>query len=161
MIERLKQLQSERGKYANGAELSRALKTDTNLRNEVKILTKYFLKREVRGCSNCFFDAYMELIHFKFNKKEMEKVNSKFSLKKGMLISDGNSQKLLSNANCTDELAIYHLKRNPNLISKFERYPDNLDELLGAAKKSSGRQKKENYEKSEISENQTEINPEM
>lgn len=139
MIEQLQQLKTERSKYAGSAELYRALKNDLALQRAVRELTKYFLKREVRGCSNCLFDAYMELIHFNLDNKEifkkiMTQENCKFSIKKGILISDGNSANLLSNANITDKLALFHLKRNPKLIGKFDRYPENWEELTGIKK---------------------------
>ena len=44
-------------------------------------------------------------------------------------MSFGSGQ-LVSNANLTDELAIEFLRVNPNRISMFSAYPENLEELL-------------------------------
>jgi hypothetical protein len=79
------------------------------------------------GCGNCFFDAYMELI----NIKNMEE--TKFQVKRGVIIYDPVNQdagKILTFSNCTDELALYHLKHNPGCKKYFSVLPENIDELL-------------------------------
>ncbi|MCL1936818.1 MAG: hypothetical protein FWF52_00275 [Candidatus Azobacteroides sp.] len=128
MIERLEALKSK--KFSNATELRNALKNDSQLRNEVEALSKYFLGRSVSGCGNCFFDAYMELI----NRKKMEE-KSKFQLPRGIVLYDPinkDANKILTAANCTDELALYHLKYNPNCRKYFSGLPENIDELIAA-----------------------------
>jgi hypothetical protein len=125
MIERLNILKSK--KFSDATQLRNALKNDTALRHEVEVLTKRFLGRSVSGCGNCFFDAYMELI----NIKNMEE--TKFQVKRGAVIYDPVNQdagKILTFSNCTDELALYHLKHNPGCKKYFAVLPENIDELL-------------------------------
>jgi len=131
MIERLKILQSKT--FASYAELRDALKNDRELRNEVMELSRYFLKRSVSGCSNCFFDAYMEL----FNIKNMED-KIRFQIKRGAVLYDPVNKdvnKILSALNCTEELALYHLKNNPDSREYFSVLPDNVDELIAGMDK--------------------------
>lgn len=126
MIERLNILKSK--KFSSATDLREALKNDTTLRNEVELLSKRFLGRSVSGCGNCFFDAYMELI----NLKKMEE-KSKFQVKRGAVLYDPVNQdagKVLTAANCTDELALYHLKNNPNARKFFSTLPDDVDDLI-------------------------------
>ena len=132
MIERLKALQSGKGQFTGGGKLSEYLKTNKALRKEIEQLSKVFLYKEVRGCGNCYADAYLELTSLNLEKvkKSME---CKFKLRKGALLRDviNHDMKLLcTQANITDELALYHLRTNPNCKKFFELLPDNLDELL-------------------------------
>jgi hypothetical protein len=125
MIERLNILKSKR--YLNYGELSEALKKDDTLRKEVHALGKHFLGRIISGCSNCLFDAYIQLINFKVMEEK------KFQVKRGVILYDPISQdagKILTAANCTDELALYHLKNNPDARRYFSVLPDDVDELL-------------------------------
>jgi hypothetical protein len=125
MIERLKKLKAK--KIPSAAELRNILKNDTQLRHEVEVLTKHFLGRSVSGCGNCFFDAYVELI----NLKKMQE--SKFKIVRGAVLYDPvnrDADKILTANNCTDELALYHLRHNPICRKYFALLPDNIDELL-------------------------------
>lgn len=140
MIERLNILKSK--KFPSATDLREALKNDTGFRNEVKTLSKRFLGKSVSGCGNCFFDAYMELINIKNMKEE-----SKFQVIRGKVLHDTVNQdvsKILTYANCTDELALYHLKHNPNARKFFSTLPDDVDELIEnygkEVKKSNGKE---------------------
>ena len=143
MIERLNILKSKR--YPSAAELKNAMDKDAGLRNEVNSLSRHFLHRSVSGCSNCFFDAYIELINLK-NMKE-----KKFQVKRGAVLYDPVNQdasKILTAANCTDELALHHLKNNPNSRKYFSVLPDDVDELIekfvtGTPTTKTGNEKKE------------------
>lgn len=60
-----------------------------------------------------------------------------FWLLAGALLQDTvnwDNDLLCSNANITDDLALYHLKTNPNCRALFETLPDNVDELIEAYK---------------------------
>ena len=132
MIERLITLQENRKQFANSDELFNCLKTDTALRNEIETLSKVFFRKTVSGCSNCYFDAYIQLISLKI-EIAMEKLKCVFMLLAGALLQDCLNQNIdlaCSNANITDDLALYHLKTNPNCIGLFQTLPDNLEELL-------------------------------
>ena len=125
MIEKLFLLKSK--KFNNANELRDALKNDNQLKHEVEVLAKHFLGRSVSGCGNCFEDAYWELI----NIKNMEE--KKFKVKAGAVLYDPVNKavdKILTAANCTDELALYHLKHNPNCKKYFSVLPEDVDELV-------------------------------
>ena len=126
MIDRLIILKSKQ--FGNAKELQSALKNDYSLRHEVDVLAKHFLGRSASGCSNCYFDAYMELI----NIKKME-TKSKFQLMRGALLYDPVNKdvsRILTFHSCTDELALYHLKHNPNCRKYFSVLPDDVDDLI-------------------------------
>lgn len=58
-----------------------------------------------------------------------------FWLLAGALLQDTvnwDNDLLCSNANITDDLALYHLKTNPNCKAQFETLPKNVDELIEA-----------------------------
>lgn len=136
MIERLITLQENRKQFANSDELFNCLKTDTALRNEIEALSKAFFRKTVSGCSNCYFDAYIQLISLKI-EIAMEKIKCLFLLLAGALLQDSVNQNIdlaCSNANITDDLALYHLKTNPNCRVLFQTVPDNLEELLAEYK---------------------------
>jgi hypothetical protein len=125
MIERLILLKTR--KFSGAAELRDVLKSDNSLRQEIETLSKHFLGRSVSGCGNCYFDRYMELV----NIKKMEE--STFKIRAGTVLYDPVNQdadKILTANNCTDELALYHLKHNPGCRKHFYQLPDNLGELI-------------------------------
>ena len=121
LIERLENLKSTRKQFGNSAELFSFINENVNFKNEIVSLSKHFLHRTVGvgGCSNCVYDAYFELITLK------NYTMSKYKLRSGALLRDinGDSSKMLSNANMTDELAEYHLRTNPKCIKFFEIMP--------------------------------------
>ena len=58
-----------------------------------------------------------------------------FWLLAGALLQDTvnfDNDLLCSNANITDDLALYHLKTNPNCRSLFQELPEEVDELIEA-----------------------------
>ena len=58
-----------------------------------------------------------------------------FWLLAGALLQDvvnWDNDLLCSNANITDDLALYHLKTNPNCREMFQELPENVDELVEA-----------------------------
>lgn len=62
----------------------------------------------------------------------MSKIECDFELLAGAVLKDvnGNMDFLCSNANITNDLALYHLKSNPNCIDQFQKLPDDLEEIL-------------------------------
>ena len=58
-----------------------------------------------------------------------------FWLLAGVLLQDTvnfDNDLLCSNANITDDLALYHLKTNPSCKQHFQQLPENVDELIEA-----------------------------
>jgi hypothetical protein len=122
LIERLENLKSTRKQFGKGAELFSFIQENIQFKNEIVSLSKYFLNKTVGvgGCSNCVFDAYFELI----NLKEII-METNYRLRAGVILRDvnGDSSKMMSNANLTDELAQYHLTSNPKCAKFFEKIP--------------------------------------
>lgn len=66
-----------------------------------------------RGCSDCYRDAYMEILIYLKRNKAMPK-KSDFVLKAGAIITFFGEPKCYSNANITDEAALRFLAMNPS-----------------------------------------------
>ena len=122
LIERLENLKSTRKQFGKGAELFSFIQTNVQFKNEIVSLSKHFLHRTVGigGCSNCVYDAYFELINLKDLPME-----TNYRLRAGVILRDvnGDSSKMMSNANITDDLAQYHLESNPKCAKFFEKMP--------------------------------------
>lgn len=76
-----------------------------------------------RGCSDCYRDAYMEILIYLKRNKAMPK-KSDFVLKAGAIITFFGEPKCYSNANITDEAAIRFLALNPSNEKLFEKLPE-------------------------------------
>ncbi len=76
-----------------------------------------------RGCSDCYRDAYMEILIYLKRNKAMPK-KSDFVLKPGAIITFFGEPKCYSNANITDEAALRFLAMNPSNEKLFEHLPD-------------------------------------
>ena len=132
MLDRLQKLQANKGQFASGGELSKACKSNLELRSEIEALAKFYLSKQVSGCSNCYFDAYFELINLNL-EKAMSKEICEYKLRAGALLHDVvnfDNDLLCSNSNITDELALYHLRTNPSCRKYFEKLPENVDALI-------------------------------
>lgn len=80
----------------------------------------------------------------------MEKQKTEFHLLAGALLQDvenGNPKYICSNANLTDELALYHLKTNPDCRRLFQGLPENVDALIEGFVIKGRKQPKENVAK--------------
>lgn len=141
MIERLKHLQKSKDKFGNGADLSLACKQNSDFRREIEELTEYFLHRNVSGCSNCYMDAYLELINLKIDLI-MGVVTTDFRLSHGVLLRDVLNNDISKNMtvhNTTDELALYHLKTNPDCAELFAELPEDWEERVDAFDSETGK----------------------
>lgn len=76
-----------------------------------------------RGCSDCYRDAYMEILIYLKRNKAMPK-KSDFVLKPGAIITFFGEPKCYSNANITDEAAFRFLAMNPSNEKLFEHLPE-------------------------------------
>lgn len=76
-----------------------------------------------RGCSDCYRDAYMEILIYLKRNKAMPK-KSDFVLKPGAIITFFGEPKCYSNANITDEAALRFLTMNPSNEKLFEHLPE-------------------------------------
>lgn len=82
-----------------------------------------------RGCSDCYRDAYMEILIYLKRNKAMPK-KSDFVLKAGAIITFFGEPKCYSNANITDEAALRFLAMNPSNEKLFEKLPEDWKSRL-------------------------------
>lgn len=82
-----------------------------------------------RGCSDCYRDAYMEILIYLKRNKAMPK-KSDFVLKAGAIITFFGEPKCYSNANITDEAALRFLALNPSNEKLFEKLPEDWKSRL-------------------------------
>lgn len=124
LIERIELLKTKGKEIAN-----KKMSVDTF--NLLKSLTFEVLKKQLNNtCSTCCYEAYYEIINFDLNKlKQMKECN--YILKKGVLLTEFGKPQFNCNANnLTNELAEYHLKRDPFLLVKFDKIPSEFKAKL-------------------------------
>lgn len=134
MIERLRAIQALRPLFNDGRSLHERVQQDGELQREISELARHYLGREVRGCTNCYSDALFELLTLNI-ERAMQKEECKFKLRGGKLLLDavnGDVSKAMTQANISDELALYHLKTNPYCEEYFEELPTDWKEQVEA-----------------------------
>ena len=125
-------IQALRPLFNDGRSLHERVQQDGELQREISELARHYLGREVRGCSNCYSDALFELLTLNI-ERAMQKEECKFKLRGGKLLLDavnGDVSKAMTQANISDELALYHLKTNPYCEEYFEELPANWKEMV-------------------------------
>lgn len=134
MIERLRAIQALRPLFNDGRSLHERVQQDGELQREISELARHYLGREVRWCTNCYSDALFELLTLNI-ERAMQKEECKFKLRGGKLLLDavnGDVSKAMTQANISDELALYHLKTNPYCEEYFEELPTDWKEQVEA-----------------------------
>ena len=124
LIEQIEILKTKKKEIAN-----KKMSVDTF--NLLKSLTFEVLKKQLNNtCSTCCYEAYHEIINFDLNKlKSMKECN--YILKKGVLLTEFGKPQFNCNANnLTNELAEYHLKRDPFLHIRFDKIPSDFKAKL-------------------------------
>ncbi len=129
MLEKLQKLKELKGKFATGSELSAFILSNDEVTKEIQSLYTYFFGRIISGCKNCIFDAFIQLFYLDMETAK-EKNECLFEMKRGALCLDNDKTKNMTQANITNELALYHLRKNPNEKRKFTKLPENIEELL-------------------------------
>lgn len=129
MINRVEKLKELRGQFANARELSAFLLKNNEVKKEIETLTSSLLNRKLGGCGNCYFDAFIELILMNMETIE-KKTKCLFQLRRGALLRDIDASKNMTQSNISNELSIYHIKRNKNVLKYFTKYPDNIEEII-------------------------------
>lgn len=108
-----------------------------NESSEFRVETEMLYRRAYnaslnKSCGDCWIDAYAVLM--KTDPVKFDALSGRsFDLRAGALLLDvvnGDNDKMCTRVNLTDELALYHLKTNPNCIDFFSRLPDNWKELV-------------------------------
>lgn len=113
VIERLEEMRS---RYKDGFSPSdRSFLESLNFRLFNKAIT-------LTGCSDCYRDAYILISNrLKKDKKMPEPVN--YILKNGALLHEFGTPEYYAH-NVSDEVAERFLKKNPELIRQFQKFPD-------------------------------------
>ena len=121
-------------KFANAAATKTYFTKNADDKAELAFLYKHFFNKDFSNCSDCLLEAFIQLL--KYNVSQ-EKEECKFLLFAGSLLEDNvtfNPAYAMSNFNITDEKCLFHLSQNPQLISRFQKKPDNWEELVEAYK---------------------------
>lgn len=132
--ERVERLKEQVGHFANARLLTNELSKNSELRNEIRSLYALIYGRQLTGCINCITDAVFEIL----NKKNIMELKPKeYLLPAGALLHDVvnmDSAKAMSNANISEELALYHLATNPGCEARFIRLPEDWKQRVEAYK---------------------------
>ena len=138
-IDYISRLDAFKEKFAKKEfKTSNAAKTyftkNTEDKAELAFLYKHFFNKDFSNCTDCLLEAFIQLLNYKVNP---EKEECKFLLFAGALLEDNvtfDANLAMSNFNITDEKCLFHLSQNPQLISHFQKKPDNWEELVEAYK---------------------------
>ena len=141
----------------SSTQVRELIRDDADFRRETERLYVSIFRQSLnKSCSSCWFDAFILLMRTDLNKLNAMK-EKRFDLRAGAVLYDvvnHDPAKTVTHHNITDELALYHLRTNPDYIKFFNLYPENWQELaLASAPKASAPAKpaevKDNTEKSD------------
>lgn len=131
----LEQFRSEFSSYSS-AQVRELIRTDGQFRQRLETLYEsVFHKKLNKGCTSCWLDAFV-LLRSKSIEKLTTMAKRQFELKAGVVLRDvvnHDDALLATHHNLTDELAIYHLRTNPNCKSKFSKLPSDWERRVAAA----------------------------
>lgn len=122
-LEALEEVEEMRARFDSGFSL-----LDKN-RIEVlymEVLNKRFVKT---NCGSCYKDAYVEIyVWLKREKKMKEKSN--YGLLNGVIIQDIENNKIFTNENINDEVAEEYLRKYPQRIDLFAKFPEDWENRI-------------------------------
>lgn len=131
---RVEELNEQVARAGSVPLLTNQLSIDKELREEVRLLYSLIFGKQLSGCLNCMADAAFEIVR---SKDMVEKSPFEYLLAAGDLLYDSatmDSSKAMSNANISEELALYHLATNPACKERFIRLPQDWQERVEAYK---------------------------
>ena len=82
------------------------------------------------GCQ-CVKDLYLVINNREKKQRIMEKQTARFVLKPGLIMMHGESKQFSQHSSEQD--LMYLLSKHPDKIKKFERYPENWEEIVAEA----------------------------
>lgn len=106
-------------------------KQDLFHETQVRTLAREFLGKEVTGCGFCLLSAHFELI--KLDMATIKNKTSEYQVLAGVVLHDPVNKdfsKILTAANVTESLALYHIAHNPRALQYFSRVPEDLQARL-------------------------------
>lgn len=83
-----------------------------------------------KGCSDCFRDAYTQIMIFFKKNSSMPKPTSNYVLKGGAIIKTAGSNRFYANPLPNDDVAELHLAKHPDQINLFASYPSDWEERI-------------------------------
>lgn len=113
------------------AGFNQLLDTDVAIKKEIKALAEYYLRMQLDSCGWCYAEAHIKLI--KLNIEEMKNRTNEYELRAGTVLHDPINRDfslILTAANITERLALYHLACNPKALEYFTKTPIDLDKRL-------------------------------
>lgn len=120
----------------SSTQVRELIRDDADFRRETERLYVGIFRQSLnKSCSNCWFDAFILLMRTDLNKLNAMK-EKRFDLRAGAVLYDvvnHDPAKTVTHHNITDELALYHLRTNPDYIKFFNLYPENWQELALAS----------------------------
>lgn len=120
----------------SSTQVRELIRDDADFRRETeRLYVGIFHQSLNKSCSNCWFDAFILLMRTDLNKLNAMK-EKRFDLRAGAVLYDvvnHDPAKTVTHHNITDELALYHLRTNPDYIKFFNLYPENWQELALAS----------------------------
>lgn len=147
--ERIEQLREQVERLGNARLLTSELSKNSELKREVQSLYSLIFGRQLTGCLNCISDAVFEILNKK-NITEMKPIE--YLLPAGALLHDVvnmDGSKAMSNANISEELALYHLATNPGCEERFIRLPEDWKERVESYKHRMNEGKRKSAERQE------------
>ncbi len=149
LAERIEQLRKQVEHFGNARLLTNELSRNAELKNEVRSLYSIIFGKQLTGCLNCIVDAVFEIL----NKKDiMTNKPLEYLLPAGALLHDVvnmDSAKAMSNANISEELALYHLATNQGCEARFIRLPEDWKRRVEAYKQRGQQEQTEHVEDAE------------
>ncbi len=150
--ERIEQLRKQAGHFANARLLTNELSRNSGLKKEVQSLYSLIFGKQLTGCLSCVTDAVFEIL----NKKNIMELKPKeYLLPAGALLHDVvnmDSKKAMSNANISEELALYHLATNPGCEKRFIRLPQDWQQRVEAYKQRTQQEQPQQQEHTEAAQ---------
>ena len=124
----------EKYKGMSAAQVRGLISDSADFRKETeRLYTDAFHTKLNKSCGDCWFDAYIVLM--RTDTQRLQEMKERlFDLRAGALLIDpkGDKSKTVTRLNLTDNLALYHLRHNPDLIKYFSKYPESWYELATA-----------------------------
>lgn len=132
----IQQLRATKGEFKSASVLYDGIQADPDFKHSIETLYFDVFGRKLnKGCSSCWFDAYVELVYQPIEKL-MKQIECRFALRAGALLVDvatGDNKKMATNNNLTDELALYHLRTNPSCRKFFTKpEPKELETIIAS-----------------------------
>ena len=123
------------------AQFRARVKGDVSLQKRVEELYKAFfpdMPKLNKSCGNCWEDAYIVLRTAKI-ERVMENLKREYNLVGGVVLRAEDISTMCNRHTLTDELAEYHLRRDPSLIRFFDRYPADWEKRIARNPKNNGK----------------------